>query len=341
MTVPRTTDTLRSLAFANLTEAQSMVVSRRQLSTLKIGRQLISRRVGGDQWQTVGPHVVVLHAGPLSRTQQCWAGVLHAGPGAALGGLTALEVEGLAGFASDDVHTWVPHGSGRRDLDTDAVSIRVHESRSITAADILATRRPPRVRQGSATVAAAAGARSDRACRTILAMSVQQRLVLPSTLRALVLARPNLHRRALILETLDDVEGGSQSLPELEYLRGLRRHGLPQPTRQRVVQAAGGRYYLDADFDEWLVTVEINGSQHLNLQQKERDDMRRTRLAIGGRLVVDIGSHTVRHDVALAALMTADALFSRGWVPSVSVRRRLLELAAQHPTFAWTSLVAE
>ena len=68
--------------------------------------------------------------------------------------------------------------------------------------------------------------------------------------------------------------------------------------------------------------------------------MRRTRLAIGGRLVVDIGSYTVRHDIALAALLSADALFSRGWAPPKSVRRRLLAVEERHPRFAWTSPVA-
>ncbi len=161
----------------------------------------------------------------------------------------------------------------------------------------------------------------------------------PKALRRHVLGRPTC-ATCLILETLDDVEGGSQSLPELEYVRGLRRHRLGLRTRQRVVKHVGGRYYLDADFEEWLVTVEINGSQHLLQQQKELDDIRRTRLGISGRLVIDIGSHTVRHDIELAVLLTADALFSRGWTPATDVKDRLLRLAVAHPTFSWTSSMA-
>ncbi len=48
----------------------------------------------------------------------------------------------------------------------------------------------------------------------------------------------------------------------------------------------------------------------------------------------------VRHDIALAVLLTADALLSRGWEPARDVRQRLLNLAAAHPTFTWTSHVA-
>lgn len=101
----------------------------------------------------------------------------------------------------------------------------------------------------------------------------------------------DLPRRALVLQTICDVEGGSRSLPEIEFLRGLRRAGLPTPTRQRVVRRRDGRYHLDAEFDPYRVTVEVNGAQHLELLAKEHDDLRRTRLSFGGRLVVDLGSY--------------------------------------------------
>jgi hypothetical protein len=176
--------------------------------------------------------------------------------------------------------------------------------------------------------------------RIILAMCVQQRLVDPGRLRAMVVDRRNLPRRKLILETLGDLEGGAHSLPEQDFLRSLRRAGLPLPVRQRVVRRSDGRYVLDCDFDDWLVTVEINGAHHLDVRQREYDDIRRTRLAIGGRLVVDLGSWIVRHDGDLAVLLTADALLARGWKPARDMRARLNDLARLHPTFSWTSAAA-
>ena len=113
-------------------------------------------------------------------------------------------------------------------------------------------------------------------------LRVQQRLVQPAALRRNAASRPTLPRRALILETVADVAGGSHSLPELEYLDGLRRTGLPMPVRQKVVRRQGGRYYLDADFEDYGVTVEINGAQHFEPRAREYDDVRRARLAIGG-----------------------------------------------------------
>jgi len=335
--VPRIRHKLSTPAFLELAAAQDQVVSRAQLADAVAGHRLISARVRAGRWQVLGPYVVVLHPGELTRAQQMWCAVLHGGAGAVLTRTSALEAAGLNGFTDDHVSVCIGHGRHRDDLVTDRVVVRVHESRNLPAEHILPDASPPRMRQDRAAVDAASAAVSDRACRTILAMCVQQRLASAALLRPMVLERSNLPRRALILETLDDVEGGSESLPELDYLRGLRDTGLPVPSRQRLVRRPDGRYVLDAEFDEWLVTVEINGAHHMDVRQKEWDDIRRTRLAIGGRLVVDIGSWTVRHDRDLAVLLTADALLSRGWQPDSGLRARLEEMAAGHTTFTWSS----
>ena len=313
------------------------MVSRVQLDAYGAGHQLVVRRVHAGLWQVIGPQVVSLVPSELTRRQQLWAGVLHAGGDAVLARLSALEAAGLTGFGDDWIHVCLSQGDNTDDLVHPLVKIRVHESRNLPPAQLLRAATPPRMTQDRAAVDAASDARSERACRTILAMCVQQRLVSPQRLRALVVDRRNLPRRALILETLADLEGGSHSLPEQDYLRALRRARLPLPTRQRVVRRSDGYYVLDCEFDEWLVTVEVNGAHHANALQKEWDDVRRTRLAIGGRLVVDVGSWIVRHDSDLAVLLTADALLSRGWQPTPVVRSTLTTMAARHAAFSWTS----
>jgi hypothetical protein len=322
----------RALSLAGLAEllhAQHLAISRTQLRERGVNRHLVSRRVAAGRWQPIGPNVVVLHNGALSGPQRLWVAVLHGGQGAALGGLTAATADGLTGFDEPTLHVVVPHGHFHDDLDHPELHIAVHESRRLTAADIHPARTPARTRLSRSIVDAASMAATDGRCRAILAAAVQQRLLRPDGLHLNAVSRPTLPRRALILETIADVAGGSHSLPELTYLTALRRAGLPEPTRQRVVESRDGRYYLDVDFDLYAVTVEINGAQHLALISKEYDDLRRTRLAIGGRLVVDIGSYTVRHDVELAVLVTADALLSRGWNPAPAVRRRLTRIAAR------------
>jgi len=163
--------------------------------------------------------------------------------------------------------------------------------------------------------------------RSILAAVVQQRLTTAERLRPYVLSRPTLPRHAILLETIADVEGGAQSLPELAWTRGIRRAGLPEPDRQRVVRRTDGRYFLDADFDEWETTVEINGAQHVDPVVRDYDDERRFELSAGGRLVIDIASHLVRHDLPRAVLRTARGLHCRGWQPSQPVAERLHRMA--------------
>ena len=312
-----------------LARDQESVLARTQLRALGVSRRLISRRVAAGRWQALGPHVVVLHSGALSEPQRLWVAVLHGGEGAALGGLTAAAADGLRGFDSPTLHVLVPHGHHRQDLDDPRLRVTVHGTRHLSSRDVHPLRAPRRTTLSRSVVDAASMAGTDGKCRAILAAAVQQRLVRPDDLRRNAASRPTLPRRALILETVADVAGGSHSLPELEYLDALRRAGLPEPTRQKRVRRRDGHYYLDADFEEFEVTVEINGAQHLALMSKEYDDRRRAGLAIGGRLVVDIGSYTVRHDSDLAALLTAQALVSRGWRPSPAVRRRLQRMAVR------------
>jgi hypothetical protein len=338
--MPRRRHRLDTPSFRELADRQALVVSRSQLAEFGVSRQVISRREAAGHWVAVGPLVVVLRPGGMSRPQQLWTGILHAGGNACLARLTGLEAAGLTGFREDEVHVCRPHGENTDDLDHELVQVRVHESRNLPSSVLLRAMSPPRMSQDRCAVDAASEARSERACRIILAMCVQQRLVDPGRLRAMVVDRRNLPRRKLILETLGDLEGGAHSLPEQDFLRSLRRAGLPLPVRQRVVRRSDGRYVLDCDFDDWLVTVEINGAHHLDVRQREYDDIRRTRLAIGGRLVVDLGSWIVRHDGDLAVLLTADALLARGWKPAPDLRARLNDLARLHPTFSWTSAAA-
>jgi hypothetical protein len=305
-------------------------LQRHAFGTLDVTWQHLQVRVKAGRWQEIGPYVVALHGGPLSERQKLWVAVLHGGGGAVLSGLNAARADGFEGFEPAALHVLMPHGSNRDDLDHAQLAVQVHESRRLGEADVHPTRRPRRTRFPRSIVDAASLATSDGRCRAIIAASVQQRRARPAELLVVARSRATMTRRALIIETIADVDGGSHSLPELQCLRGLRRVGLPLPTRQRAVKGQHGRYYLDCEFDPYDVTVEINGAQHIELLAKEADDVRRTRLAIGGRLMVDIGSYLVRHDNDRAMLITADALRSRGWLPGTDVHEQLRELAARH-----------
>jgi hypothetical protein len=311
-----------------LATAQDLVVTRRQLADLGLGHEVVKFRTGGGVWSDLGPRVVVLHTGELTRRQRAWVGLLHAGPGAALALATAAEAGGLRGYLEWTVHVAVPHGREVGHLDHPKVRVRLHQTRHASS-DLAPGRSPARHNLPRAVVEMASAMPSDNRTRAVIAAAVQQRLLGPGHLSQVVEARPTLPKRLLIRETIADVAGGAHSLPELDYARALRRAGLPEPTRQRKVCRPNGVWYLDNDFDDWLVTVEVNGMQHHDLLASEFDDVRRGGLQRRGRLVVDISSYTVRRRERVAVLRTAEALMSRGWVPSPSVRTRLHRYARE------------
>lgn len=316
--------TLEQLALA-----QDGVVSRDQLAFLGADRHAVSSRVRSRRWQPVGPRVVVLTTGELTFRQRLWIAVLHSGPGSALAGLTAAEAGGLRGFASSTLHTVVPHGADATDLrdPRTGVRVRVSQSRAFSEGLVHPARAPRRLLLPQAIVDAAGEAPSSDRARLLVIASVQQRLLVASDLRTVVRDRRRLRLRTVIAEAIDDVEGGVHSLPERSWSRAIRRHGLPEPSRQARVQRADGRWYLDADFQPWGVGVEINGTQHLLVRQAHWDDHRRNVLGTGGRLMITIGSHTVRHQPGVAVVATAAALLSRGWQPAEEVHRHLVALA--------------
>jgi hypothetical protein len=319
-----------------LAAEQDLVVTRDQLAVLGFGHEPVKSRSEQGIWRCLGPRVVLLHSGELTRRQRDWVGVLHAGPDAVLARASAAEAGGLRGFQESTVHVAVAHGREVSDLVHRQVTVRVHQTRH-PLSHVTPARRPERHDLARAAIEMASAASSDRSTRAILAAVVQQRLLRATDLSAYVDTRRTLPKRRLICETLADVGGGAHSLPELDYARALRRAGLPQPTRQRKVRRRNGVWYLDNDFDDWLVTVEVNGMQHHELLASEADDIRRSGLQIRGRLVVDVSSYAVRHREPQTVLRTAEALMSRGWQPAPQVAAVLARYARLE---GWPDLAA-
>lgn len=314
----------------DLVGRQQDVLTREQLERAGISDRQIASRAAGGAWRPLGPRVVVLHSGPLTRDQQWWVGVLHGARDAALALASAAEVGGLRGFEDPDVHVAIAHGREVGDITDPVVNVRVHQSRHVLA-DVVALRAPARQSVARSVVELASAAPHDNRTRAVIAASVQQRLVRPAHLRSFIGERRTLPKRRLILETVGDVQGGAHSLPELEYSHALRRTGLPQPVKQSKIRRHNGTWYLDNDFEEWQVTVEVNGIQHRELLASESDDIRRSALQIGGRIVVDISSYAVRHQIGQTMLRTAQALVAHGYRPDRRAQLMLAQYSLEHP----------
>lgn len=150
----------------------------------------------------------------------------------------------------------------------------------------------------------------------MVAAGCQQRLVTPAEIAAVVDRLPRARRRALVLETARDAQGGAEALSEIDFLRLCRRYGLPRPDLQERRRDASGRVrYLDAYWRLWRLHVEVDGAHHLDVRHWEADMRRQNDVWISGDRVLRFSAWQVRHAPAEVAQQLRRALAAAGWAP--------------------------
>lgn len=271
----------------------------------------VTREVGRGRWRRVSRDVFVNHNGPLTPDQQIRVIIKAAPPRSALSGLTAAQLAGLRGFDPAAHHVTVPCGSSFPRLD--GVTADVHYSRFLDSRDVHPLLIPRRTRPQRALVDAAAWAETDTQARSILLAGVQQRMVTPQHLREALPRRGPCFRHALIMETVNDAEGGIASVPEQEFDAIRRQYGLPAPTRQRAIRRPTGRYYLDVDWEEFGLSSEVDGMPHMSILSWDSDLDRMNEIAIQHRTLLRFTSYAVRHRRHDVGQTLTRALLSRGW----------------------------
>lgn len=120
-------------------------------------------------------------------------------------------------------------------------------------------------------------------------------------------------RHALIVETIDDAAGGIASVPEHEFAVIVRAFHLPEPARQRVLPRRDGRRYLDADWADYRLSVEVDGRGHLDVVTWDSDLDRANDLVIDGRTLLRFTSYAIRHRPESVGETLIRALIARGW----------------------------
>lgn len=275
-----------------------------------LGASAVRWRLASGRWQRPWPGVVVTHSGPIEWEQRLWVAVLAAGRGAVVAGLTAAVRAGLRGFTCRSLHLLVPFGRQPRL----GAGVVVRRSRLLGPEDVHPARLPPQTRLPRSLVNAASWMPTQDQAREVLAAGVQQRLVRVDDLRAVLRRLTTVYRRRLLWETLDDIAGGSHSLPELAFLRLLRRHGLPLPDRQvDRYDELGRRRWLDAYFERWRLVVEVDGMWHMEAGAWWADMLRDNTITIAGDRVLRFPSFVVREQPELVAGQFAAALRAAGW----------------------------
>lgn len=255
------------------------------------------------------------HSGPLTADDELWVCLLWAGGGAALAGLTAARLDGLTGFPDDRVHVLLPDSRQVR-KPPPGLPVCLHRSRWLSTCDVHPAKSPPRTRIARSLVDAAAWMRTDRGTEAVLAAGVQQRMVRPADLIAVVARYPQLRRRAIIVSTLNDISGGAEALSEIDFTRlVIRAFGLPEPTRQMVrYDAHGRRRWLDVVWEGAGIIVEVDGIHHMDAVQWWDDMDRENGIKLDGYLVLRFTAFVVRYRPDYVAAQVLDAFRRSGHV---------------------------
>ncbi|MBO0845599.1 MAG: DUF559 domain-containing protein [Nocardioides sp.] len=284
--------TKRPTLWREMARVQCGLLARRQLVGLGYDSDYVDDQLAAERWQLVSDVVVCTTTGTLTREQQMWTGVLHAGPGSAIGGLTALERRGLKNWYRDEITVLLAKSHNLQPLE----GVRFVETRRPVLLN--ATGALPTWRTEPAALLFAGYTPSPRTAMGLLAAVVQQRLTSPDRLLAEIDRMRPLRRAKLFKATLAEVEDGSHSLAELGVSRMCRQHGLPQPDRQVRRRDASGRLrYLDCEWrlpDGTVVILEIDGGFHMEVEHWEDDIARERDLVSTGAVVLRCTDREIR-----------------------------------------------
>lgn len=269
----------------DLLRRQHGVVTRAQLSGLRVSRDHVAHHRRALRWRAVSPTVLVTHRGPLTRTARRWVAVLGAPARSVLGAWSALELQGLDGWHREPLHVVVPRGATPDRYPW----LVVHESRRLRDEDVDDVAGLPVHTVARAAVDAAAWQRSWRTAAGLMAAVVQQRLATTDELFAMLDIVGRVRHRRVMRLALADVVGGADSLAEIDFARLCRDAGLPEPHRQSVRKdARGRRRFLDV---EWRLpggrrfVVEIDGVGHMERDRWYDDLLRDAEIGADARTV--------------------------------------------------------
>lgn len=273
--------------------AQAGLVTRRQLRRLGLDHHYVDTQLDAGRWQEVSSTVLATTTGELSRIQLMWAGVLHAGPVSALGGLTALERHGLERWARDEITVLVAKSHNLEPVQ----GVRFVETRRpiqlLTSPKPLATWRVE-----PAALLWAGYEPVTRSAYGLLSACVQQGLTTPYRLDSWITRMRPLRRAKPFRRLLGDLAEGTQSLAERDVLAMCDRFGLPRPHRQtRRADSAGRVRFTDAEWrlaDGRVVVLEIDGGFHMTVEHWSADIERHRQLVATGAIVVRCTAIEVR-----------------------------------------------
>ena len=291
---------MKSAPWRELAAAQGGMLALRQLPGVGVSRSMMRNQLARERWVSRSEHVISTFTGETTERQRMWLGVLHAGNGAVVCGLSAGKLYGLRNWDRETVTVMVPDDWSFADLEG------IHFVRTRRPlGDLRATRvrgqgRLPVCQLEPALLLFAAYEHSPRTAQGVLAAAVQQRLTEPDRLRPWIDRLRPLRRSKMFQRALLDIEGGAQSLAEIDVRRMCRVTGLSMPRRQRPRTDRDGRQrFTDCEWhlaDGTVVVLEIDGGFHADVERYNDDMKRQRKLTTTKRIILRCGALELRDD---------------------------------------------
>jgi hypothetical protein len=277
-----------------LAAVQHGMISQRQLSGLGIPRAEVRHHLLMRRWAQRTSSVFSTTTGPLSWDQRLWLAALHAGPEALIGGLTAAKLHGLRNWDRDDITVLVANPLSFEPVE----GVRFFR-----------TRRPlhlvrcrsdlPLCRLEPAILLFAGYEPHHRTAHGAIAAVVQQRLTTPDALRRWIVLLTPLRRGRQFQHLLEDLDGGAQSLAEVDVRAACRRFHLRMPKSQTRRRDRRGRLrYTDCEWrlpDGRVLVLEVDGAFHDDYLQAADDKARNRALTSPDRVVVACTAYELRY----------------------------------------------
>lgn len=305
-----------------IADAQSGVVTRAQLLGHGVTKAAV-RWNAGRNWRVVLPGTYVLDGARPSGSQLLMAALLFAGPGSALGGVTAAQAHGLKSARTRGrVHVVVP--GNRTSRTRGYVSIR----RSLLDDPAVVVRGGLRLSSVARACVDAAVEESDPRSRTALLVEAVQRGLTSVDDLAEWCYRLRPRDAAKVLPALEAAAVGVWSVPEAEVLTLMASSDhLPQPlTNPSLVDAQGNRLVTpDLWLDDVAMAVMVHsreyhadGNQFVETVDRDGD------LVAAGVAVIGVTPSGIRRDPA-STLRRIEATYAVAQArprPSVSATPR-------------------
>jgi len=278
-----------------LAAVQAGMLSQSQLTGLQVSRGEVRRHLRVRRWAQRTSHVFSTTTGPLSWEQRLWVGVLHAGPTAMIGGLTAAKVHGLRNWERDDITVVLDDELSFEPIE----GVQFFRSRR-PLADMRARGDLPLCMVEPAILLFAGYEPNRRTAHGAVAAVVQQRLTDAERLRDWVERLRPLRRAKEFRGLLADISGGAQSLAEVDVNRACTEFGVRRPSRQRRRRDSHGRVrFTDCEWhlgDGQVLVLEVDGGFHMEFGQYTSDMRRQRRITAPHRMVVRCSSYEIRHE---------------------------------------------